>query len=126
MNMQSSVQSWAIASRLFLASRSPNTSWRLRLMRVSMEFMDIAAVMSVTAWDLPEVASPKRIPPHFHHRARARSLHRRQNGPNFEGFSELGESNRVVDYHRRLVTLKVCELKRLVIDQDDDAFLRGQ
>src|SRR5882672_8069257 len=35
MNTQSSVQSWAIASRLFLASRSPNTSWRLRLMRVS-------------------------------------------------------------------------------------------
>src|SRR5258706_8300173 len=37
MNTQSSVQSWAIASRLFLASRSPNTSWRLRLMRVSTE-----------------------------------------------------------------------------------------
>src|SRR5882724_9187804 len=35
MNTQSSVQSWAIASRLFLPSRSPNTSWRLRLMRVS-------------------------------------------------------------------------------------------
>src|SRR6185503_623209 len=36
MNMQSSVHSWAIASRLFVAFRSPNTSWRLRLMRVSM------------------------------------------------------------------------------------------
>src|SRR6266436_5296476 len=36
MNTQSSVQSWAIASRLFLASRSPNTSWRLRLISVSM------------------------------------------------------------------------------------------
>src|ERR1700737_2318383 len=35
MNTQSSVQSWAIASRLFLPSRSPNTSWRLRLRRVS-------------------------------------------------------------------------------------------
>src|SRR5438552_18846624 len=32
MNTQSSVHSWAIAFRLFLASRSPNTSWRLRLM----------------------------------------------------------------------------------------------
>src|SRR5258706_4564857 len=36
MNTQSSVQSSAIASRLFWASRSPNTSWRLRLIRVSM------------------------------------------------------------------------------------------
>src|SRR6266478_2286094 len=35
MNTQFSVQSWAIASHLFLPSRSPNTSWRLRLMRVS-------------------------------------------------------------------------------------------
>src|SRR5258706_9678134 len=35
MNTQSSVQSWAIAFRLFCTSRSPNTSWRLRLMRVS-------------------------------------------------------------------------------------------
>src|SRR5258706_14722147 len=35
MNTQSSVQSRAIASRLFLASCSPNTSWKLRLMRVS-------------------------------------------------------------------------------------------
>src|SRR5882724_3456930 len=42
--------------------------------------------------------------------------HRSQNNRNFEGFSELSESNHVVDDHRRLVTVKVCELKRLVID----------
>src|SRR5258706_13517668 len=43
MNTQSSVQSSAIASRLFLASRSPNTSWRLRLIRVSMTSSTVLA-----------------------------------------------------------------------------------
>ena len=42
--------------------------------------------------------------------------HRGQNYRNLEGFGELGEPNHVVDDHRRLVTVKVCELKRLVID----------
>src|SRR5258705_200817 len=42
--------------------------------------------------------------------------HRGQNNRNFEGLGELGESNHVVDDHRRLVTVKVRELKRLVID----------
>ena len=49
-----------------------------------------------------------------------------QNNRNFEGFGHLGETNHVVHDHRRLVTVKVCELKRLVIDQDNDAFLWGQ
>ena len=43
-----------------------------------------------------------------------------------KAFGELGESDDVVHDHRRLVTVKVRELKRLVIDQDNDAFLRGQ
>src|SRR5882724_6223251 len=43
MNTQSSVQSSVIASRLFLASRSPNTSWRLRLIRVSMTLSTVLA-----------------------------------------------------------------------------------
>jgi hypothetical protein len=52
--------------------------------------------------------------------------HRGQNDRNLEGFGELGESDHVVDDHRRLVTVKVCELKRLVIDEENDAFLRRQ
>src|SRR6266853_1520565 len=48
MNTQSSVQSWAIASRLFLASRSPNTSWRLRLISVSMVSGIALSILSAT------------------------------------------------------------------------------
>jgi hypothetical protein len=42
--------------------------------------------------------------------------HRRQNDRNLEGLGKLGESDHVVHDHRRLVTVKVCELERLVID----------
>ncbi len=52
--------------------------------------------------------------------------HRGQNNRNIEGFGELCESDHVIHDHGRLVTMKVCELKRLVINQDDDGFLRGQ
>src|SRR6185295_20305437 len=52
--------------------------------------------------------------------------HRGQDDWDFEGFGELGESNHVVHDHGRLVTVKVRELKRLVIDQEDDAVLRVQ
>src|SRR5258707_2641628 len=52
--------------------------------------------------------------------------HRGQNNRNIEGFGELCESDHVIHDHGRLVTMKVCELKGLVINQDDDGFLRGQ
>src|SRR5258706_15855043 len=43
MNTQSSVQISPIACRLFWASRSPNTSWRLRLIMVSMTLSTVLA-----------------------------------------------------------------------------------
>src|SRR5262249_28907423 len=52
--------------------------------------------------------------------------HGGQNDRNLEGFGELGEANHVIDDHRRLVTVKVCELKGLVIDEDNDAVLGRQ
>jgi len=38
----------------------------------------------------------------------------------------LGETRDVVDHHRRLVTVNVCQLRRLVIDQENGAILRRQ
>src|SRR5258708_9400698 len=52
--------------------------------------------------------------------------HRGQNDRNVESLGELGESNHVVHDQRRLVTVKVRELKRLMIDEENDALLRGQ
>src|SRR5258708_2801794 len=52
--------------------------------------------------------------------------HRAQNNRNFEGLGELTESNHVVHDHRRFVTVKVRELQRLMIDEENDALLPGQ
>jgi len=50
--------------------------------------------------------------------------HRGQNDRNFEALANLASPITLFTIIDRLVTVKVRELKRLVIDQDNDAFLR--
>src|SRR6267143_1999281 len=59
-NTQSSVQSSAIALRLFLASRSPNTSWRLRLMRVSTVSGTALSILSLNDCASPVLATTRK------------------------------------------------------------------